>query len=166
MKRTLAVFLSFLLILGLLPTAALATGEQVDAYLCDTAPTLDGVLSEITWYDIHELTGDAGGPAGTAGFLWNQEAIYIGMRQTGAETITLTIDDSQAVYQLSSGTFTSNAIGATAETTAGSVEFRIPCLGRRFLSKLKRPPARKLLRWMSSCACVEAWSMRRILATA
>ena len=125
MKRVISALLCLLLLVGLLPAAVLAAATPVDVLICETAPVIDGALSENVWYDEYRLTGEAGAPAAYAGFLWDSDAMYIAVRHSGAEEIALTLNGKTAVYNTVSGAFTANGLGASAAGTA-CVEFRLP----------------------------------------
>ena len=95
-KRFLAFLLTMAMVMGMLPTFALAENaaaeSAVGAYemLYADSVTVDGQLTEQAYQYAIALNGNDG----TAGLLyaaWNASGIYFGLRQSGAETLTVTV---------------------------------------------------------------------------
>ena len=119
----------FVLLLLLLPVmAADAEANVIDAYVTETVPTLNGVPNESAWFVDHALSAvDAeGAPIAYAGFVWKEGVLYVAVQHNGAETITLSMGDKTAVYDVAAAAFTTNTLKAEGAASGNSAEFKLP----------------------------------------
>ncbi len=105
-----------------------ASDNAVNAYMFVDSLNVDGLLKEPAWFIDNTLSivSDTNAPTARAGFLWDATNLYVGISQSGAENVTLSVGGKQAVYDITASAWTENALNATAAKSGATLEVVVP----------------------------------------
>lgn len=124
MKRILAISLSIILVLSLLPGGVFAAGSaaasaEYDAAYVDSV-TVDGQLKENGWLTYGGIAGEASAPTGTFGAMWNAQKLYFALSTADAESVGITVNGKSWGLTLSETPVESGALADATDYTVGS----------------------------------------------